>query len=365
MRKNTILKKAIIAGMLSVMSIGSASAVEFGAFANAKYSNSDAVGESGAFAIGGLDLYAFQEIDEKTSGFIEYVFENDGEGFVLDLERLWVKRSINEKLSLAIGRFHSPLGYWNRNMHHGVLLQDTAGRPGFLDFEDGDSAILPLHVVGLMANGALTNEISYELSVGNSPSINSADAQAGNAVEIGIGNVADQSDGKSVGGRVTYKPAGRDYSVSAFAMQNSVVDVGGAELVSQTISGIDARYENGPFDVLTEYYSLKNDSQTSFAGNANVAAYDASSHTGTAYYVQFGYQATEVLKATYRYEDVAFDLDDAYFALLGKGEETHNVLSFRYDLDDSNAVKVEFNRAEPVIGDDSTSVVVDWEFMMI
>jgi len=348
------------AALMSALVISPAHAVEFGIFGDVNYMDSDAKGATNAFSIGPLDLYAMQSIDDKTRAFIEIVFENDGEGFVLDIERLWIKRALTDEVNVGAGRFHSPLGYWNTNFHHGALLQDTVSRPGFLEYEDGASAILPLHYVGLEADGSIemgAGELGYTVFVGNGPSY---DTSGGFGMgEIDINNISDSNRAKSPGFRVTYATDAYPVQVGVFGMLNDVAESGagvsyGSTLVKQSIFGLDLKYSGEHLDVMGEYYNLKNDDKVGTAG----------SHTGTAYYLQFGYQLTEVIKPVYRYESLEFDDTDAYFNILGTMQETRHVFALRYDLSDTNALKFEVSRLDPKTGDSETRYGLQWAFML-
>lgn len=352
----------------------SAMALDLGAFSDVKWSGSDKTGDTSAFALGGLDFFARQQVTSNTTGFFEFVYENNGDSFVLDVERLWIKRDFNPAFSLAAGRFHAPLGYWNRNFHHGVLLQPSVSRPSFIDFEDGEAAILPMHMIGLMAEGRLGGGLSYEASIGNSTSLDTSAYNPGTTncgCEIGLGNVSDGSDGKSFVGRVTYSFAGQPLKLSAFGMRNSVVEGGDSSLAStlvptgntlftQTVLGGDVHFDNDVFDVTAEYYNLKNDPSTGVGG---------SSHTATAYYAQFGYRIQDQVKLGYRYESLSFDSAagnvDQYFQILGRDEAKHHVIVLRYDLDDTNALTLELNRANLSGSENYTSYILDWSFMLI
>ncbi len=374
--KTKNLKKALLASV--VLSLGSvsqgAAAFEFGAFGDVSLNSSDSQGESTGFAIGGIDLYTSQKISDNTSTFFEIVFENDGSGFVLDVERYSIKREFTPAFSLAAGRFHAPLGYWNRNNHHGVLLQDTASRPSFIDFEDGESAILPMHTIGLMAEGKLGRGFSYEAALGNSNTFDTSNYTPGPGnncgCEIGLANVADASDGKTLIGRLKYDVGRIPLQVSIFSMKNAIVegaDTGGLvpfgnQLFSQTLYGFDLFYDDDVFSAQSEYYRLENDAAASVG--------DGRSHSADAYYIQLGWRFAEVVKATYRYESLSFDSastdQDAYFAILGREESVHHVAALRYELDDSNALVFEFNRTDPAGSADSTnSYTIDWAFMLL
>ncbi|VAW98889.1 hypothetical protein MNBD_GAMMA23-2139 [hydrothermal vent metagenome] len=346
-------------------------AVNFGLFGDITYSNSDEAGTNDAFALGGLDFYATHQISEKTRGFVEYVFENTSSGLVTDLERLWISHTFDDRFVIAAGRFHSPLGNWNRAYHHGALLQDTISRPFFLDFEDRTSGILPVHLVGLMANGDFTlssGELSYELGIGNGPSLNTSTAgfaaTIANKPEIEINVTSDTDSNKAIFLRTIYKPDALPLKAALFLMNSAVAESNGtgsavaakgSVIVDQTIIGFDLSYEsdNG-FDVLAEYYNIENTNKVGTAGT----------YTGKAYYVQLGYWFTETLKGVIRYEDLSFNSNDSYFRVLATAEASHNVFALRYDIDETNSLKFEVDSTDLKTGTDTTTFTVQWAFLI-
>lgn len=362
----TIKKKSLysaLAMMLGGMMLaGQAQAFEFGAFGDVRYTQE--TNQMDTFAIGGLDLYARQDISDNTQVFIEYVFENDGEGFVLDLERMYIKRTINDMVSIGAGRFHSPLGYWNNNYHHGVMIQDTVSRPSFLDFEDGEAAILPTHVIGIDISGQLPMGFGYQFAMANSTFLDT-----NQFAEIGIGNVFDASDDKTLFYRFTYDVKDIGLKLGLFGLEGSVVEfdsdgnaslwglADGDTIVDQSIMGLDVRYSIAGLDILAEYFMIEN-AEASTVG-------DGKTHDADAYYVQFSYQVTDQFRPTYRYESLAFDAgQDEYFVTLGTTEYTANLIALRYDLDDSNALTLEYKEAKPEVGSTIKTVTLDWSFLM-
>lgn len=342
-------------------------AVDFGAFADIRYDGDSANGSRNAFALGQFDLYATQKIDDKTRVFVEYVFEDPGDGFVVDLERLSITRTINPHFSIGAGRFHTPIGYWNTAYHHGALIQDTVSRPSFLDFEDGAGAILPMHVVGLMAMGQFDaggGKLHYDLAVANGSSINTD--PAGFPPEIDVNNSSDPNEQKSVMLHLSYFFPQLPMRLGVFGMTNTIAESGdiangavtafGSSLVKQTLYGFDARYATSRFDALGEFYFFSNDDKVGGTG----------SHDASAYFVQFGYRVTDKLKPIYRYESVDFTAADTYFQYLGTAEGTRHVVGLRYDIDDSNALKLEINRRQPTApgASDETGYSLQWAFLM-
>jgi hypothetical protein len=340
---------------------GTSHSAEFGVFSDVTFSDSGVDGENSQFALGALDFYGTAKVDDKTRIFIEYVFENSDDGLITDLERLWIARTISDELTVGLGRFHSPLGYWNRTYHHGAILQDTVSRPFFLDFEDGVGAILPTHIIGLLTTGNIalpSGDLNYEAYIANGPSIDTS-IPITDGREIEINDSGDPNSNKSIGFRTTYAPGSVDLSVSFFTMVNTVADTGnaGADLISQRISGVDLNYQTGDLNLIAEYYNLRNKDEMGSLGT----------QTGTAYYIQLGYQFITDWKISVRHEAISTkEENDRYFKELGVKDASHNVVAVRFDLDDTNALKLEVNRSNPddSADEDTTAYVLQWSFLM-
>ncbi len=372
----TIRKKIFVAvagAFAMIMPALPAQAIELGVFGDTSMVVNNDSKDNNHFGIGGLDLYANQQISDKVSAFFEIVFENDGDAFVVDVERYQINYQFSPAFRLGAGRFHAPLGYWNRHFHHGVLIQDTPDRPAFLDFEDGEAAILPMHAIGLMAMGKFDNGFEYALSLSNG---NQYDTSGGLGTdEIRLGNVSDSTDGKTVVGRVSYSFSRVPLELGVFGMNNKLTEadatgakiagVGeGKDLVTTRVYGADLHYERNAFDALAEYYYLDNHDETN-----GVAGDDG---TGNAYYVQLGYRLNDYWKLIYRFEKLAVDHNTAYFNILGSQEYNGNVAAIRFDVDDSNAITLEVNSKRFHASNDGTTdngsgtteYVLNWAFLM-
>jgi len=354
----------ILSSCLFLPSIDSVSAAEFGLFGDVIYSQSDAAEENGAFGLGALDFYAAARLNDNTEVFIEYVFEETQDGLITDLERLWIKRFFSDRFELGAGRFHTPLGTWNRTYHHGAFLQDTVSRPFFLEFEDGASAVLPTHIVGLLSSGTFIldkGEFSYEAYIANGSSLDSSKAKP----EIEINTNADPNQDKTLGFRLTYGFDELPLQLGLMFMDNAIAESAegnsgnwgiafGETLIEQQITGFDIKSETENFYFLLEYYNLNNDSKV---GNIE-------KHTGYAYYAQLGYKINPTNRLIYRYADLSVDDNDDYFLILNIKNQTRNVIAYRYDLDDSNSLKFELNHSTPDNGSDITTGTLQWSFLV-
>ncbi len=343
-------------------------AVNFGLFSDIKLVESNAKNDNIGFALGDLDFYATHEISDNTRGFVELVFENTNNGIITDLERLWIMRSFSDELNISAGRFHTPLGRWNRTYHHGSLIQDTVSRPFFLDFEDGDAAVLPVHLVGVMLTGDFINandEINYEVAIGNGPSLDSSNGFSPTTKpEIDINGSSDKNANKTLVARIIYAHDSTPLKIGFFAMMHDVAESAtanagltslGSTLVKQTIIGSDLLYNNDSFEILSEYYQ--------FTNNSNVGS--TASYSATAWFVQLGYKITDKLKIIAREESLSFNKNnDSYFLILGTEQARHHLLALRYDLDESNALKLELNNTDNDISVDTTSITLQWAFLI-
>ncbi len=368
----------VFAGLMFLL--GTVQAVEFEGFGSVSYHNHDVkrdhASRSGeypeGFTLGGFNLYAFQEIGEGTSAFAEFIIGDYTEE--IEMERLWIKRAFSPAFEFKAGLVESPLGYWNRTYHQGgQLLQDTISRPFFLNYEDQAGAIFPMVSVGLEVGGTLSagaGELDYVMVLGNGMSIDtskSSDVPHGGAVamgsasEIQINMLGDPADDKLFILRAAYRFPRLPLQIGLFGMNNPVVESGrtgakgvfGEKLVSQMVVGTDLHFSLNGFEAIAEYYNTTNDDEL---GNVDLD----SSH---AYYLQLGYQLTKKLKPLYRYVRLGFDQADPYFRYLGLEEQEHNVVGLRYDLDESNALKLEVHHMRFDSREEYHSQI-QWAFIM-
>jgi len=207
------------------------------------------------FTNGGVDLVIFSEITKTIRFHSETVFEfgPDGEN-VLDVERVELRWSPRDWLNATIGRQHTPIGYWNDHDHHGVWMQTTVDRPIVFRFED-DGGLLPVHMVGLMANGIFepgAGTFGYDVYVVNRR------GRVTDSVQL----VEDANDHKAFGGRFRFAPAalpGLDLGAHVYVdkIPSDPGVVGREDQIPETIFGGYFVYLSGPWEVLVEGIGLR------------------------------------------------------------------------------------------------------------
>ena len=106
------------------------------------------------------------QLGTRWSAFMEVEGTATRDNSTLRVERVVAKYQIDNVSQLSVGRFHSPVGYWNQYYHHGRWLQVSKDRP--LQTEFGGT-FLPAHHWGAMYERSFRKGekiIDLDLSVG-------------------------------------------------------------------------------------------------------------------------------------------------------------------------------------------------------
>lgn len=308
-------------------------AFNLNAFGDVNFGESSEKGESPGFMLGQLDLWAKTNLDDKGhfNTIFELVIESSGSGFVADLERIWVGYRLSPRISVRAGRFHTALGYWNRTFHHGAFMQTSLFRPRFLEFEDGETGVLPVHIVGGMAAADLKTRFAFlhlELQLGNGSSVDQSDPNKRG--EFNANNAGDADRAKGVAGRLFIRPTfiealGLGLSLSANKVRKRDKSGSVSDLVDQTIYELDLTYIEtvvSDVELLFEHYWVVNQSPS------------GSSHTSTFWYVQAGKKFRYFIMPYTRYEFFDnLDERDPYFSTLHAKTYTEFILGTRFDFD--------------------------------
>jgi hypothetical protein len=124
--------------------------------------------QKAALAVGPLGFQVTAHLAEGLVGRTEFAMSFEDGDTVVDVERAYLEYR-TEHWTLAAGRTHAELGYWNNAFHHGRWLQLTINRPHVLRFED-EGGMLQVHSVGVAATygpGRGHSGLEIALGVGN------------------------------------------------------------------------------------------------------------------------------------------------------------------------------------------------------
>lgn len=298
--------------------------------------------EEGA-SLDNLNLYLTPRLGDKWLSLFELTFEVDYAGEVgVDIERGQVGYQFSDAATVWVGRFHTPYGYVNTALHHGVWLNDSLRRPAFLMFED-QGGVLPAHTVGAWLTGGARGEGGKVLY----------DVFAGNGQQIIEGLIDMRSGGNEhgkliYGGRLGYQWTsgpleGLTVGVNAFDSKISD-DRMPEDLTEVRVAGAFAVYDTDAWEVLSEAYWFN-----------DVDVYQGlGTHRSQAYFAQVGYRLPNFVPYA-RYERAHLDQTDQYFSQqMAGGSYYRTAAGLRHDLNEKIAIKFEVantHYTDRVVGD--------------
>ena len=300
------------------------------------------------FKLGNLDLYLVPNFTGRIRALMEDVVEfddwnspgsNNGQPSI-DIERLQVGYQVSDELTIWIGRFHTPYGYWNTAYHHGAQLQPTVMRPQFIAFED-HGGVLPAHMDGLWLTG--------HVSAG--PGRVTYDAYLGNGQRILDGALDMQNEGNAdshtaTGGRFGYEFLGGPVDtlwIGIHAFNEQVDNFNSGVLIAATdvrVVGGFFHWTPGDWELMGEYYGFDN------------RAHDSTgpSHASKSWYAEADYTFFGRITPLARVERASFSQNDGYFQyLLGGKSYTRNLIGVRYDLTPQTALKLDVNHTDATL----------------
>ena len=311
-------------------------------FADAGYSHTDAddahakagffqgqlVGHCSAALSSRFTFFAEVSVTASGSAYGGYgsTAGHAGEGSGADLHRSVLKYAHSDALKLSIGRFHTPIAYWNSTFHHGQWLQTTVTRPKALDFSN---PLLPLHFIGAVADGKLPSrplEVSYLAGIGNGRG-----GGAGRPDAPG-----DTNNHRAWVARLSARPKILDG-----------IEIGGAiheDQVHVVYTRSEADYRER---IWNAYVALTGESPELIAEYVAVRhrRLDRAEWMETrAYYVQAAWRVSSRLKPYARWEDTR--LAEGDHALGGAVGYRGVLAGVRVDASDSVALKAEYHRRE-------------------
>jgi hypothetical protein len=249
----------------------------------------------------------------------------------VNLERLTVRWSRDDRLAVTLGLLRQPFGYYTPTFSNVQLLQTVAGRPLALLYED-EGGFLPIHGLGAEVAGEIRAgpvAWGYSLDIANGRPRDGKDAAT--TLDTGLAKsvllllyVNFRSLGLRLGGNALYDYVGADPGIHAS--------------FNERILGFHVLYERGPLFVLTEGYWVDHWG-SDYVRTRNFAGFvEASYGIGSWHpYLRVDRLDTE---------------PDAYFTETGavSGDIWKQTVGVRYDFGSKVAVKGQYERTEGADG---------------
>lgn len=331
------LRRAAAVVMASLLVAGAARAQEttIRGFTDVDFRASDDSAARKGFGLGQFDLFITSRLADRWSFLGETVFEYDPDlgTFGVDVERVIIGYAISNRVRLAAGKHHNPLGYWNNAYHHGAVMQPTIDRPPLVAFED-DGGPLPIHTVGLLASARdLTQaHLGFDVLVGNGLGATpESDNNNARSLTVELSSQVTSTLQVGVNGYFDHLAVGTP-GVGALALPARTRQgiVGGyAALMGPTIEGI------------AEFQHIEN----------RPRGFETASNDG--FFVYAGYRTGRWV--TYgRYDQFHVAGNDFYYA--GVPTEKRGLVGGRWDFSTLTTGKLELRRRSPSGGKNATDL---------
>jgi hypothetical protein len=306
-------------------------------FGDISFHGSNQPGSTTAFSLGQLNLFVTSDISEKFKFLSEIVFEAGPDNFYevpggrtnefgVDIERYLLQYSYNDYFNLAVGRYHTAIGFYNTAYHHSTWFQTTTGRPLLFQFED-TGGILPIHNVGVSASGRIPSGplgLHYVAEVGNGRASRSP------LQEEPVQNEVDDKNHKAVNLAIFARPEAVHGLQIGFSGYRDLLVPLAAPPVHETILAAHAVYMLPNFEWLNEVVLVRHSPEGTSRVFQTPGFYSQISKRFGAYRPYFRYQYINAPNAEPIFPDV--------------GLRAGPSVGIRYDAAESVALKLQYDR---------------------
>jgi hypothetical protein len=274
------------------------------------------------FLIGQLVGHGNALLTERLSFFGELSASARETGYAFEVERAIIRYDFADALKVSVGRYHTPISYWNTAYHHGLWLQTAVARPKLIEI---GGIFLPVHFVGAMIEGSIGTSalaVSYEAGLGN-----------GRGSLIGRpGDAGDVNDETAAVAGIRFRPGfARGLQVGGSLYVDRITTETAA--ADERISSVHVLWDSGAPEFIAEYAHVRHEQDA-----APAAASDA-------FYVQAGYRlpgSLSTLKPYGRFERLFVNQADAVFATIADYDAA--IGGLRWDFETFAALKAELRR---------------------
>lgn len=286
------------------------------------------------FRDGQFVLHFASQLAPRLSAFAEttLTLQNSG-GSKANVERLILRYAVSDALKFTMGRYHTPINWWNTAYHHGLWLQTTIGRPDMIKF---GGSFLPVHFLGAMAEGVVPVgplQIDYRFGVGNGRAANSHDTAGGSG---------DDDNNRALVTSINVRhDALYRLNIGASAYTDTLsVSLPTADRIREQITAMHIAWTDERPEIIIEAASVRHESETT-----------GQSWEHTAMYAQMGWRLPwdqGRWKPYVRFESINPEGGDPAFLHNGTEplvvNQVIDMLGVRHDFADFAAAKLELRR---------------------
>lgn len=295
-------------------------------FADVGARASDAKGAHTSFLLGQVDLFTTSRLSERTSVLAEIVMKaNSDNRFVTNVERILLQYSPSDYFNIAAGRYHTGVGYYNTQYHHGAWFETAASRPLIFAPTGG---LVPIHNVGVTVNGRIPSGelgLRYLAEIGNGQASRSSTAEP-------TQNVTDEDNHKAFNLGILARPAWSPGLQAGFSVYRDRLMPPGSPSVGHTLMAAHLVLRTSSYEWLSEVLVARNG-----LGSTGLVY-----HT-PGFYVQ-GARRFDRVWPYFRYQYVNAPSGDPVFGSFGRRQGPS--FGVRFDIDEFAAFKLQYDRLE-------------------
>lgn len=281
------------------------------------------------------ELNIFYSTDHERLRFLaEFLLNRDEH----EVERLQLGWLVQPTTTAWMGRFHNLLGFWNTEHHHGAYMQTTISRPAILAFED-EGGVLPTHVTGLLAEGALDRDrgaVNYAFALGKGPKL-----EGTTDLELEPMYLPQFSHGGKLAAsaRLSLRPGDDGANeFGAFAGYTEIPLAGSVfHEADQTVAGVFYTTRGERLRLIGELFYVSN--RLTGPVPADRAEFGAG-------YLQAEYLAHADWTLFGRFEDTSGVKNNAYLQLFPEFLDSRAMVGARFEVASHQALKLELSRNE-------------------
>ncbi len=289
------------------------------------WQGTDLRGTKGSFGLGDLDLLLTSHVGSKTNVLSEILFEPlEGGQFKVDVERFLLQYRHDDYFTIAFGRYHTGIGFYNNYFHHGNYVQTTTDRPFLFLFAD-DGGILPTASVGVTTQGRIPSGplgLHYLFEAGSGD----------NARTRLDGIEIDEKNGNSVNVGLIARPDAFPGLQAGFSFYHDNIHPDGFPKIDQNILAAHFVLQRPSFELLTEALLIQH-KPAGTPTTLNIAGfYTQLSRRWREFRPYFRYQYVNAPEVGFLFNDV--------------GRQNGPSFGLRYDVGESVAFKLQYDRTE-------------------
>jgi hypothetical protein len=297
-------------------------------FADTDLTGSTLKGTHTSFSLGQVNLFITSDLSDKLKFLSEVVFEAGSDNvFGVDIERLLLTYKFNKYVNLAVGRYHTSIGYYNTAYHHSTWLQTAVGRPFLFRFED-QGGILPIHNVGATLSGQIPSGrlgLHYIAELGNGRATSSTQSEP-------VQNEVDENTHKAFNFQIFARPEALPGLQTGFSIYRDLLTPAAQPSVNQTILDYYVVYNGHNYQWLNEALLIREAPQ----GPSPTTTFNI-----PGFYTQIS-KRFGAYTPYFRYQYVNAPLNGPVF-YTNVGLQYGPSVGIRYDLSDFVAWKVQYD----------------------